>query len=329
MRKFKLLFVMSVMSAALAVPAYAASVGGAQVHANMLNLRSAPTTAATVLTTAKKDSLVVVGDKSDAVWYKVVCRGFTGYMNADYLAFSENIEGDLGNGTISGTNAVLRVLPNIFSQSLGCCANGTTVSVLGVSGSWYKILYGTTVGYILSDYIALTPAANAAVPSSDAKLLGETQAQAAAVTAAGQKVVDDAMKYLGCPYVYGGTTPGGFDCSGFVQYVYKECGYSVERTAASIYSTNGAAIEKTALQPGDVVAFSSSSASIGHVGIYIGDGKFIHASNSNTGVIISPLDMDYWTKNYVGAKRIVTADLSASPEASAVPAAISAAKAVK
>ena len=312
MRKFRLLLVTAVMAAALAVPAHAASIGGAQVHASLLNLRSAPTTASSILTTVHNNTLVVVADKSNALWYKVVCRGYTGYMNADYLAYSETLDGSLGNGTIRGANVALRQAPNIFAQSLGYCANGTTVRILGVSGGWYKVQYGTATGYIHSDYVGLTLAANASTPAADAKL-----AAADTETAAGDTIVADAMKYLGCPYVYGGSSPSGFDCSGFVQYVYKECGYSTERTAASIYSTNGVAVDKASLQPGDIVCFSSSSESIGHVGIYIGNGQFIHASNPSTGVIVSPLDMDYWAANYVGAKRIVTADTAAAASSAA------------
>lgn len=307
MRKAKLLLITAVMAVILAVPAHAASVGGAQVRAGSLNLRSAPSTSSSILTTAGSDAYVVVGDITNQAWYKVVYRGYTGYMNASYLNFSNSLDGNYGNGTIRGESVALRTDANIFAQNLGYCANGTVVRVLGVSGSWYKVQYGSTVGYIQSNSVSLTPEANSSTAAADAKL-----AAAEAETKAGQTIVDTAMKYLGCPYVYGGTSSNGFDCSGFVQYVYKECGYSTERTAASIYSANGVAVDKSALEPGDVVCFSSSSESIGHVGIYIGNGQFIHACNASTGVIISPLDMDYWATNYVGAKRIVTADSSAA-----------------
>lgn len=318
MRKFRLLLVTAVMAAALAIPAHAASVGAAQVHASTLNLRSAPTTSAAVLTTAKNDTMVVVGDKSNAAWYKVVCRGFTGYMNADYLAFSETLEGNFGNGTVRGSSVALREEPNLFSANLGYCKAGTTVQIVGVSGSWYKVRYGTATGYIHSDNVALTPASYSAKAETDAKL-----SAADTETKAGDTLVAAAMKYLGCPYVYGGTSPSGFDCSGFVQYVCSECGITVTRTAASMYGGDGVSVDKSALEPGDLVFFSSSSESIGHVGIYIGDGQFIHASNPSTGVIISPLDMDYWAANYIGAKRVVSADPadSGSAAASASPSA--------
>ncbi len=120
----------------------------------------------------------------------------------------------------------------------------------------------------------------------------------------GQKIVDTAMLYLGTPYVWGGTTEKGFDCSGFVQYVYKECGYTINRTAADIYE-NGTYVDKENLEIGDAICFSSHTESIGHVGIYIGNGQFIHASSGSGCVIISDLSEDYYTNRYIGSRHIV------------------------
>ncbi|PKM74053.1 MAG: hypothetical protein CVU91_03145 [Firmicutes bacterium HGW-Firmicutes-16] len=120
----------------------------------------------------------------------------------------------------------------------------------------------------------------------------------------GQKIVDTAMLYLGTPYVWGGTSEKGFDCSGFVQYVYKECGYTINRTAADIYE-NGTYVEKENLEIGDAICFSSHTESIGHVGIYIGNEQFIHASSGSGCVIISDLSEDYYTNRYIGSRHIV------------------------
>ena len=115
----------------------------------------------------------------------------------------------------------------------------------------------------------------------------------------GNDVVLYAKQYLGCKYVYGGTTPKGFDCSGFTQYVYKHFGVNLNRTAAAQYS-NGTSV--TNLQAGDLVMFGKSG--INHVGIYIGGNTFIHAENSKTGVKTSLLSSSYYKNNYVGARRI-------------------------
>ena len=116
--------------------------------------------------------------------------------------------------------------------------------------------------------------------------------------------MDTAKQYLGYPYVYGGMSPAGFDCSGFVGYVYKLCGYSLKRVASDIYYNNGTSVDKANLQPGDLVFFSNSSESIGHVGIYIGSGQFIHASSSR-GVRVDNLDDSYWKPRWYGGKHII------------------------
>ena len=100
-------------------------------------------------------------------------------------------------------------------------------------------------------------------------------------------------------------SPSGFDCSGFVNYVYDLYGYDLYRVAQDIYHNDGNYVAKADLQPGDLVFYGYSVYGIPHVGMYIGGGQFIHASTSTTGVIISELDSSYYTNRYVGAKRIV------------------------
>lgn len=119
----------------------------------------------------------------------------------------------------------------------------------------------------------------------------------------GSSVVTKAEQYLGSPYEYGGTSPDGFDCSGFTQYVYSQFQIPLDRTAASQY-TNGIAVSKTNLVPGDLVFFNTNSG-INHVGIYAGDGKFIHSSSGQGKVVYSNLNDEYYTPRYVGARRII------------------------
>ena len=116
-------------------------------------------------------------------------------------------------------------------------------------------------------------------------------------------IVSVAQNYMGVPYVWGGTSPSGFDCSGFTQYVFRQCGYSINRTAAAQYS-NGSYVSYDSLQAGDLVFFANtySASGITHVGIYIGGGQFIHAANG--GVKISSLSESYYSSRYYGARRI-------------------------
>jgi cell wall-associated NlpC family hydrolase len=118
-------------------------------------------------------------------------------------------------------------------------------------------------------------------------------------------ILNTAMQHLGTPYRYGGSAPGGFDCSGFVKYVYSQNGYNLNRTAASQYS-QGTPVSKAELQLGDLVFFCCGSSSIDHVGIYIGNNEFIHSSSPRSGgVIITNLGESYYLNSYAGAARIV------------------------
>lgn len=124
-------------------------------------------------------------------------------------------------------------------------------------------------------------------------------------TELGRQIVATAKQYLGVPYVYGGASPKGFDCSGLVYYVYGQYGYKLQRGAGSQYRTDGTPVDKSDLQPGDLVFFSDNVDPIGHVGMYIGDGQFIHASTGKGQVIITDLDSYYYAEHYTGARRII------------------------
>lgn len=122
----------------------------------------------------------------------------------------------------------------------------------------------------------------------------------------GASICQYGAKYLGTRYSYGGSGPGGFDCSGFVSYVFKQYGYSLPRTAAGIYGV-GVAVDKSNLRQGDLVFFKGPrSSGIDHVGIYVANNQFIHSSSSRSGgVIYSSLNGPYYSQYYVGSKRIL------------------------
>jgi peptidoglycan DL-endopeptidase CwlO len=112
-------------------------------------------------------------------------------------------------------------------------------------------------------------------------------------------VVAIAMRYLGVPYVWGGASPSGFDCSGLTMYVYAQVGVSLPHNAAMQYGY-GSPVSRENLQPGDLVFFNA----LGHVGLYIGGGQFIHAPHTGDVVKISSLSESWYAETYVGARRL-------------------------
>ncbi|MBF0527727.1 MAG: C40 family peptidase [Deltaproteobacteria bacterium] len=120
----------------------------------------------------------------------------------------------------------------------------------------------------------------------------------------GQKIAETAKGYLGTPYHYGGQAPGGFDCSGLVYYVYKRYGYKLPRSADDQIKV-GQFISRKDLRPGDLVFFKVPWAKGYHVGLFAGNGWFIHAPRSGRRVEMQRIDEDYFRRTYTTARRIV------------------------
>jgi len=121
-----------------------------------------------------------------------------------------------------------------------------------------------------------------------------------------ERVLASAKKYLGVPYVWGGTSDDGFDCSGLVQTVFAENGIALPRGSGDQYR-EGKKVSRDAMRPGDLVFFHTYTSGPSHVGIYVGDGKFLHAESSPRGVTITPLAESYWDKRFLGARTWIPA----------------------
>jgi cell wall-associated NlpC family hydrolase len=141
-------------------------------------------------------------------------------------------------------------------------------------------------------------------PTTYSALLGKTMPQVTrSSNYVSRTVLSEAMQYIGVPYVFGGTSPSGFDCSGYVRYVFANAGIYLPRTADAQYES-GYPVSEAELVPGDLVFFETYAAGASHVGIYLGDGQFINASSSR-GVAIDSLHSGYWGARYIGARRVM------------------------
>ncbi len=284
-----------------ATPAFADTIGGATVTGSNVRLRSSPTTETydNIITEMDKGTFLLVEGREDG-WYKVVLNGTEGYVSADFASFSEYAEGAYRfESETSGTEVNVRADATTASAVVKNLKKSATVlTVTGVKCQWLRVMdaQGDT-GYIRSDLMHYKRGEKSSAAPQDA---------AAAAGSEGEQLVQTALKYKGYGYHWGGSSPStGFDCSGFANYVCAQFDVDLHRTAQDVYSNDGTAVSRDALQPGDLLFFGYGPYCVTHMGIYAGDGQMIHASTSATGVILSDINSDYYTRMYVGAKRVV------------------------
>ena len=249
-----------------------------------LRLREEPSTSASIVTTLNKGVAVAILDNTSTDgWFKIAYNGKTGYVSSDYMIVDrDNLFTTYGRTNTDSVN--VRADASTDSEVLASVGVGTIVTVNGFKDGWYDVTckYGTE-GYIRSDLLDLTSS------NTSSSAIAET-----------------AMQHLGTRYVWGGASAGGFDCSGYTMYIYKQYGYSLPHTASGQWQSGiGTKVYSIGeLQPGDLVFFNDPNRNAGkacsHAGIYIGNGQHIHASSSKNGVVISDLTSGYYNRYFIG-----------------------------
>ena len=240
----------------------------AYVKYDNVNMRKEPSTDAAVIEKLKLNTEVIIVEEVDNVWNKVTVNGKTGYISKELLSSDKVEEKEEQTTTSRDGQETKRKIETNQEET-----NKETVKESKTTETKKTVTTKTITA-----------------------------------SAKGEEVVAYAKQYLGYAYTYGGASPKtGFDCSGFTSYVYKHFGYTLSR-ASTAQANQGTKVEKKDLQPGDLVIFKNRSLTkIGHVGIYIGNNKMIHASEPGVGVIITDIDSKShkYPERFVMGRRII------------------------
>ncbi|WP_394542666.1 C40 family peptidase [Priestia aryabhattai] len=196
-------------------------------------------------------------------------------------------------------NNDVKELQQVLKQK-GYFKNGTTTTYFG-SATKQAVVNFQKANRLATDGVVGPATWKALGSSGSASTSSKPSTSSTTTTSGASKLINTGKKYMGVKYVWGGTTPSGFDCSGFLDYVYKEAlGVKLPRTVAEIYKV-GVSVKTPSV--GDLVFFETYKPGASHAGIYLGNGKFLHSSSSK-GVGITEMSNSYWSQRYIGAKRI-------------------------
>lgn len=233
----------------------------------------------------------------DGSWVLVAssASGLKGWVHGDYVRKTERTASRPFKVTGDGVN--FRTSATVDSVIISELAQGTTVNVLGRNDKWSFIQHGGQQGWMYSQY--LDPDFKGAPQAIYGKSIGD-------------RLIKRAKAMEGTPYVWGGESDSGVDCSGLIYKLLLDEGadaYGLPRRASTQMAGLGLAVDKENLIPGDLVFFTTYKAGASHVGIYLGDGDFIHASSAQSKVTISNMSEGYYRKRFVGARRITEDEL--------------------
>ena len=276
-----------------------ASIGSATVTADSLRMRSEASTSSSTLVQAPKGTQVAVEEDAGNGWYKVSYNGQTGFMSGEWLTVSladgtvvpaaQGTEPEQQRGLVTASVLNVRSGPATTYDKVATLKAGSVVDIVSDPGNgWYEV----DGGYVSSEYVTLVGA-----DYEGSSALG---ASAAAM----------AKSLLGCRYRSGAAGPSSFDCSGLMYYIYRQLGCPIARGSSSQYYNSGYFVSTDAMQPGDLIFFfdrrfdsSGGTLPTTHVGMYVGDGQFIHASTTSYRVQYDSVS-GYYAPYIVGAKRI-------------------------
>ena len=286
------------------------------VSATTLNMREKASTDAKVIEQLQLNEQVTLIEKVDSTWSKVKSGSNTGYVATKYLSTEKtevvsrnsqeertlNADSQSSDKSTSSTSSSNTSTSNTTSSNTTSSdtSKQTTSSSKDSSSTTKNEENSSTSTSKESSSTSTSKTETSKTDTSSSSSSTSSSSKTSSSKVTGADIVAYAKKFLGCKYVYGATGPSTFDCSGFTQYVYKHFGYTISRTS-SAQRSDGKEVSRSNIQLGDIVCFS------GHVGIYVGDDNFIHASHPGDVVKISSLSSSYYTttKPLLSIRRIL------------------------
>lgn len=267
-----------------------------------VNFRSEPSTSSYVYRMIPGGEDIHVIDKLNNYWLKIqVQDGTVGYISANskYTDYHEGSSSGTSGQIINGVN--FRSSPSTAGTKIGFISRGTSVEVLEVTNRWWvKVRHDGRTGYVSSNYITYS--------GSPSTVSGSGSSNSSTSNQLADRIITHAQSLMGkVTYDYGTRNSSRliFDCSSFTEYVFEAHGVQLKwGTRYQQYA--GSAVSKSNLKKGDLVFFGTSSKrTVNHVGIYMGNGQFIHNSPSSDGLEIDNLNNGYWEDHYIKARRVL------------------------
>lgn len=280
-----------------------------QVTGSRVNIRSGAGTKYSIVDTVSKGTKLKYISRCSNGWYKVEYKGKTRYITDEYTKIS-------GSTTTSDS---IRKVGKVTASALNVRSGASTKhsvkktikknSVVGVissySNGWSKVkLSSSTTGYVSTKYLKVYAGDSNDIKVSYTSSSSSSSSNKPSSNSKLDKVLSTVKAQVGKPYVYGAAGPNSFDCSGLTYYAYKKAGIYLNRTSRD-QAKNGKHVSKSNLKAGDLVFFNSGTNSIRHVGMYVGNGKFIHSPSPGKSVKYEKLSTSYYVKGYVTARRII------------------------
>lgn len=284
-----------------------------QVTASRVNIRSGSGTKYSVVDTVSKGTKLKYISRCSNGWYKVEYKGKTRYITDEYTKISGSTTTSdsirkVGKVTVSALN-VRSGASTKYSIKNTIKKNSVVGVISSYSNGWSKVkLSSSSTGYVSTKYLDVY-----AGDSNNIKVSYKTGSSSQSLSSTNNKpssnskldkLLSTVKSQVGKPYVYGAAGPNSFDCSGLTYYAYKKEGIYLNRTSRD-QAQNGKYVSKSNLKAGDLVFFNSGTNSIRHVGIYVGNDKFIHSPSPGKSVKYESLSTSYYVKGYVTARRII------------------------